>query len=88
MASKIHDCAGKEAYDKKWANTSINYHKKHFWRILRCYLCPNCNFYHLTHTERYIDQELWKKHNAKHVIKKRKEYPKDDEDFASIADIW
>lgn len=83
------DCDGKEAYDKKAAMTAINYHKKHFGRILRCYQCPSCNHYHLTHKEKYSEQEkLWKKWNARLAKEKPKVSLNYDDDSASTADIF
>lgn len=65
MPSDHPDCRDKEGYTRKEAQTKINYHRENHGRILRCYQCPNCMQWHLTHKEKY------------HVAKKHWELPKE-----------
>lgn len=65
------DCEGKEGYDKKEANRKINYHREHYGRILRCYQCPNCMLWHLTHKVKYQDEEIRQKKIPKHQKKSK-----------------
>lgn len=46
-------CQGKNAYDKKGAQTSINYMKKRKGMKLRMYQCPESDHWHLTSRDGY-----------------------------------
>lgn len=43
----------KRGYDKKDAATMANHVLKQFGRKVRIYQCPDCNRWHLTHTQKW-----------------------------------
>lgn len=48
----------KQQFDLKTAKTILNERKnkgKKWSREVRYYLCPHCNFYHLTSKEEYVE---------------------------------
>lgn len=55
---KICPACGKICYDKKSAQTAINYarHKNEHHKIpIRCYYCEDCNYWHLTSQKKLSD---------------------------------
>lgn len=48
----IRMCYGKVSYySANDARATMKYRQKHVRSTLRCYKCPACGWYHITHTE-------------------------------------
>lgn len=72
-------CTGKKRYTKKLAETLKNrlYDKRGL--ILRIYQCPECNTWHLTHTEKWWHQKKYhnQSYNERRITTKGRKKSRD-----------